>query len=169
MVGPGPQEARNLVEQVVGQVQGMLPEGLELAATIARYEPGMNVRSLVDPSRDGRAGARARRTRRVQAVRIAPSQVRAPVAPPRDASVRPPALSRAPRERPPGARRSSIVALVLGLVARRDAGLYLWRRPHASARRRAPTRRPRASAVAVRRTRARAAALLDARRPAVAA
>ena len=49
MVGPGPQEARNLVEQVVGQVQGMLPEGLELVATIARYEAGMNVRALVDP------------------------------------------------------------------------------------------------------------------------
>ena len=28
---PGPQEARNLVEQVVGQVQGMLPDGLDLA------------------------------------------------------------------------------------------------------------------------------------------
>jgi serine/threonine-protein kinase len=48
MVGPGPQEARNLVEQVVGQVQGMLPEGLELAATIARYEAGASVRTLVD-------------------------------------------------------------------------------------------------------------------------
>jgi serine/threonine-protein kinase len=48
MVGPGPQEARNLVEQVVGQVQGMLPDGLDLAATIARYEFGVSVRSLVD-------------------------------------------------------------------------------------------------------------------------
>ena len=50
MTGPGPQEARNLVEQVVGQVQGMLPEGLDLVASIARYEPGMQVRSLVDPT-----------------------------------------------------------------------------------------------------------------------
>jgi serine/threonine-protein kinase len=49
MVGPGPQEARNLVEQVVGQVQGMLPDGLELVATIARYESGVAVRSLVEP------------------------------------------------------------------------------------------------------------------------
>ena len=49
MVGPGPQEARNLVEQISGQVQGMLPEGLDLAASIARYEAGVNVRSLVDP------------------------------------------------------------------------------------------------------------------------
>lgn len=49
MVGPGAQEARNLVEQVVGQVQGMLPEGLELAASIARYETGQSARALVDP------------------------------------------------------------------------------------------------------------------------
>jgi serine/threonine-protein kinase len=48
MVGPGQQEARNLVEQVVGQVSGMLPEGLELVATIERYEPGLMVRALVD-------------------------------------------------------------------------------------------------------------------------
>jgi serine/threonine-protein kinase len=50
MTGPGQQEARNLVEQVVGQVQGMLPEGLDLVASIARYEPGMNVRALIDPT-----------------------------------------------------------------------------------------------------------------------
>jgi serine/threonine-protein kinase len=49
MAGPGPQEARNLVEQVVGQVQGMMPEGLELVAAIARYEPGSNVRALIEP------------------------------------------------------------------------------------------------------------------------
>jgi serine/threonine-protein kinase len=48
MVGPGQQEARNLVEQVVGQVQGMLPDGLDLGATIARYERGVIARSLVD-------------------------------------------------------------------------------------------------------------------------
>lgn len=49
MMGPGPQEAKNLVEQVVGQVQGMLHEGLDLAASIVRYEPGVSVRSLIDP------------------------------------------------------------------------------------------------------------------------
>jgi serine/threonine-protein kinase len=49
MVGPGAQEARNLVEQVVGQVQGMLPDGLDLVASIARYEAGSSVRSIVDP------------------------------------------------------------------------------------------------------------------------
>ena len=49
MVGPGPQEARNLVEQVVGQVQGMLPEGLDLTASIARCEGASTVHKLVDP------------------------------------------------------------------------------------------------------------------------
>ena len=49
MVGPAPQEARNLVEQIVGQVQGMLPEGLDLVASIARCESAGAVRSLVDP------------------------------------------------------------------------------------------------------------------------
>jgi serine/threonine-protein kinase len=48
MVGPGLQEARNLVEQVVGQVQGMLPDGLELAATITPHQAGTDVGSLVD-------------------------------------------------------------------------------------------------------------------------
>lgn len=48
MVGPGPQEARNLVEQIVGQVQGMLPDGLDLVASIARCESRATVRSLVD-------------------------------------------------------------------------------------------------------------------------
>jgi len=48
MVGPGPQEARNLVEQIVGQVQGTLPDGLDLVASIARCESRATVRSLVD-------------------------------------------------------------------------------------------------------------------------
>jgi serine/threonine-protein kinase len=49
MVGPAPQEARNLVEQVVGQVQGLLPEGIDLAASIARCESAESVRTLIDP------------------------------------------------------------------------------------------------------------------------
>jgi serine/threonine-protein kinase len=48
MAGPGPQEARNLVEQIVGQVQGMLPDGLDLTASIARCESRATVRSLVE-------------------------------------------------------------------------------------------------------------------------
>jgi serine/threonine-protein kinase len=50
MMGPAPQDAKNLVEQVVGQVQGMLPEGLDLVASIARHEPGVPIRSLLDPA-----------------------------------------------------------------------------------------------------------------------
>ena len=41
--------ARNLVEQVVGQVQGMMPEGLDLLAAVAKYETGTSVRALIDP------------------------------------------------------------------------------------------------------------------------
>jgi eukaryotic-like serine/threonine-protein kinase len=48
MVGPGPQEAKNLVEQVVGQVQGMLPDGLDLSATIVPHVAGRSPRSLLD-------------------------------------------------------------------------------------------------------------------------
>ncbi|MFO0663453.1 MAG: FHA domain-containing serine/threonine-protein kinase [Polyangiaceae bacterium] len=48
MVGPGAQEARSLVEQVVGQVQGMMPEGLELAASIAPHVAGRAARSLIE-------------------------------------------------------------------------------------------------------------------------
>jgi serine/threonine protein kinase len=50
MVGPGAQESRNLVEQVVGQVQGMLPEGLDLVASYRAIEAGLNVRALIDPA-----------------------------------------------------------------------------------------------------------------------
>ena len=41
-------EARNVVEQVVSQVQGLMPETLDLAATIVRAEPGQHVPSLLD-------------------------------------------------------------------------------------------------------------------------
>ncbi|APS00276.1 FHA domain-containing serine/threonine-protein kinase [Pajaroellobacter abortibovis] len=47
MVGPGSQEAKNLVEQVVAQVQGMLPSGLELVASITRYESGTSLEELI--------------------------------------------------------------------------------------------------------------------------
>jgi serine/threonine-protein kinase len=48
MVGPSLDEARHVVEQVVAQVQGMLPESLELAATIIKGEPGRPARTLLD-------------------------------------------------------------------------------------------------------------------------
>jgi eukaryotic-like serine/threonine-protein kinase len=48
MVGPSIDEARHVVEQVVSQVQGMLPETLELGATILKGEPGRPARTLID-------------------------------------------------------------------------------------------------------------------------
>jgi serine/threonine-protein kinase len=48
MTGPSLDEARNVVEQVVSQVQGLMPETLDLAATIVRAEPGQHVPSLLD-------------------------------------------------------------------------------------------------------------------------
>lgn len=48
MTGPSLDEARNVVEQVVSQVQGLMPEALELAATLVRAEPGQNVHALLD-------------------------------------------------------------------------------------------------------------------------
>ena len=48
MTGPSLDEARNVVEQVVSQVQGNMPESLDLAATIVRAEPGQQVQALLD-------------------------------------------------------------------------------------------------------------------------
>jgi eukaryotic-like serine/threonine-protein kinase len=48
MTGPSLEEARNVVEQVVSQVQGLMPEALDLAATLVRAEPGQNVHALLD-------------------------------------------------------------------------------------------------------------------------
>jgi len=48
MAGPNPDEARNVVEQVVSQVQGLMPEALDLAATLVKVEPGHQVQALLD-------------------------------------------------------------------------------------------------------------------------
>lgn len=48
MVGPTLDEARHVVEQVLSQVQGMLPETLELGATIVKGEAGRPGRTLID-------------------------------------------------------------------------------------------------------------------------
>ena len=48
MTGPGIEEARNVVEQVVAQVQGLMPEALDLAATLVKTEPGQPVQTLLD-------------------------------------------------------------------------------------------------------------------------
>ena len=48
MVGPSVDEARHVVEQIVAQVQSMLPESLQLAATLVKGEPGRPGRSLLE-------------------------------------------------------------------------------------------------------------------------
>jgi eukaryotic-like serine/threonine-protein kinase len=48
IVGPSIDEARHVVEQVVAQVQGILPETLELGATLVKGEPGRPARTLID-------------------------------------------------------------------------------------------------------------------------
>jgi serine/threonine-protein kinase len=48
MTGPSLDEARNVVEQVVAQVQGLMPESLDLAATVDKAEPGQRVQSLLE-------------------------------------------------------------------------------------------------------------------------
>jgi serine/threonine-protein kinase len=48
IVGPNLDEARHVVEQVVAQVQGALPETFELAVTLMKHEPGRAARTLID-------------------------------------------------------------------------------------------------------------------------
>jgi eukaryotic-like serine/threonine-protein kinase len=48
MAGPSIEEARTLVEQVVSQAQGLLPERVELLASIVKAEPGAAPQNLVD-------------------------------------------------------------------------------------------------------------------------
>ncbi len=48
MVGPTTEEARHVVEQVAAQVRGMLPETIELAPTLVKWEPGKSVKSLIE-------------------------------------------------------------------------------------------------------------------------
>jgi eukaryotic-like serine/threonine-protein kinase len=48
MVGPRLEEARHVVEQIVSQVQGLLPESIQLAATLVKGEPGRPGRTLLE-------------------------------------------------------------------------------------------------------------------------
>jgi hypothetical protein len=48
MVGPAVDEARHIVEQAVSQVQGIVPDSLELAAALIKGEPGRAGRTLLD-------------------------------------------------------------------------------------------------------------------------
>jgi serine/threonine-protein kinase len=47
MTGPSHEEAQNVVEQVVSQVQGLMPESLTLAATLVEVEPGKPASSFL--------------------------------------------------------------------------------------------------------------------------
>lgn len=47
MTGPNPEEAQNVIEQVVSQVQGLMPESLRLAATVVQLEQGKTAQSLL--------------------------------------------------------------------------------------------------------------------------
>lgn len=48
MTGPGIEEARHVVEQVVAQVQGLMPDSLDLVASVVRADPNEPVESLLD-------------------------------------------------------------------------------------------------------------------------
>ena len=48
MLGPGLEEARNIVEQVVSQVQGLMPESLTLTAKLIQAGRGAKASTLVD-------------------------------------------------------------------------------------------------------------------------
>ncbi len=48
MTGPAVDEAKHVVEQVVSQVQGLLPESLQISAALVRGEPGRSGRTLLE-------------------------------------------------------------------------------------------------------------------------
>jgi serine/threonine-protein kinase len=48
MVGPSLEESRHVVEQVVSQVRGLLPDTIELVATLVKWEPGKSAKSLLE-------------------------------------------------------------------------------------------------------------------------
>ena len=48
MVGPSLEQARHVVEQVVAQVRGLLPDSIELVATLVKWEPGKSAKSLIE-------------------------------------------------------------------------------------------------------------------------
>lgn len=48
MMGPGVEEARHVVEQVIAQVLGLMPDTLELVASVVRSDPEKPVEQLLD-------------------------------------------------------------------------------------------------------------------------
>jgi hypothetical protein len=51
MIGPSPSESRQVVEQVLAQVRGLLPESLELVSSVVQCQPGQSAASLFDDER----------------------------------------------------------------------------------------------------------------------
>ncbi len=51
MIGPSPTESRQVVEQVLAQVRGLLPESLELASSVSQCQPGQTAASVFDDDR----------------------------------------------------------------------------------------------------------------------
>jgi hypothetical protein len=49
LIGPKLKEAQNLVDHVVDQVRRTLPVGLDLNASVFRYEPDTDPRWLIGP------------------------------------------------------------------------------------------------------------------------
>ena len=48
MLGPGIEEARHVVEQVVAQVQGLMPDSLDLVAGVVSVDPDQSVEKLLE-------------------------------------------------------------------------------------------------------------------------
>ena len=48
MLGPGTAEAKHIVEQVVSQVQGLMPDSLQLNASVVQASPDQRVEQLID-------------------------------------------------------------------------------------------------------------------------
>ncbi len=48
MVGPSLDESRQIVEQVLAQVRGLLPDTIELVATLMKWESGKSAKSLIE-------------------------------------------------------------------------------------------------------------------------
>jgi eukaryotic-like serine/threonine-protein kinase len=51
MIGPNPSESRQVVEQVLAQVRGLLPESLELVSSVSQCQPGQSAATLFDDER----------------------------------------------------------------------------------------------------------------------
>ncbi len=140
MVGPSVEEAQHVVEQIVSQVQGTLPESLTLSASLVKGEPGRPGRTMLEGL--GRASLQPVRTFVARVESIGAWRLPAPrssfmkgplflmpfpqpsIPPSEPAAFR--YLGRGRTDR--STRVQLTVALVAGLVMV-AVPLYLWRRP----------------------------------------